>query len=160
MMFQLKLLPTPVPTLKSYLVQFWVRTVEGFNSKISNFCNPGWSMLVQEKTILDIMSKKVLDYIIWICPVLLLVQNSFGLVYSGFGHDQKWHITTALSFYGSQKILGWSKFFVPYQKLIYILRQSQTFSPRSKDDLRLVNTVLVPAQNFFGMPLCTVLFLV
>ena len=37
---------------------------------------------------------------------------------------------------------------LPYQKLIYILRLSQTFCPRPKDDLRLVNSVLVTAQNF------------
>ena len=33
----------------------------------------------------------------------------------------------ALSFYRSQNVLGWSKFFVPDQKFIYILCQSQTF---------------------------------
>ena len=54
---------------------------------------------------------------------------------------------SASSLYGSQKILGWSKFFVPYQRLIYILPQSQTCSPKPKDDLRLVNSVLVPAQK-------------
>ena len=48
----------------------------------------------------------------------------------------------ALSFYRSQNILGWSKLFVPYQKLNYILRLSQTFCPRPRDTLPLVNSVL------------------
>ena len=56
--------------------------------------------------------------------------------------------TYALSFYRSQNILGQSKFFVPYQKLIYILCQSQTFCARPKDDFHIVNSVFVPAQNF------------
>ena len=38
----------------------------------------------------------------------------------------------ALSFYRSQNVLGWSKFFVPDQKFIYILWQSQRFSARQK----------------------------
>ena len=41
----------------------------------------------------------------------------------------------ALSFYRSQNVLGWSKFFVPDQKCIYILYQSQKFCARQKDDL-------------------------
>ena len=34
------------------------------------------------------------------------------------------------AFYGSQNVLGWSKCFVPDQKFIYILWQSQTFCTR------------------------------
>ena len=41
----------------------------------------------------------------------------------------------ALSFYRSQNVLGGSKFFVPDQKFIYVLWQSQTFCARQKDDL-------------------------
>ena len=40
------------------------------------------------------------------------------------------------------------KFFVPDQKFIYILWQSQTFCARQKDDLRSVKLVFVPAQKF------------
>jgi hypothetical protein len=36
---------------------------------------------------------------------------------------------------------------LPYQKLIYILLQSQTFCVRPKDDFHVVNSVFVPAQN-------------
>ena len=36
--------------------------------------------------------------------------------------------TFNLSFYRSQNVLGWSKFFVPDQKFIYILWQSQTLN--------------------------------
>ena len=54
----------------------------------------------------------------------------------------------ALSFYRSQNVLGWSKFFVPDQKFIYILWQSQTFCARQKDDLHSVKLVFVPAQKF------------
>ena len=53
----------------------------------------------------------------------------------------------ALSFYRSQNVLGWSKFFVPDQKFIYILWQSQTFCARQKDDLHSVKLVFVPAQK-------------
>ena len=53
-----------------------------------------------------------------------------------------------LSFYGSKNILGWSKFFVPYQKLIYILRKFQIFCARPKDDFDIASSVFVPAQIF------------
>ena len=56
--------------------------------------------------------------------------------------------TYALSFYRSQNVLGWSKFFVPDQKFIYILWQSQTFCARQKDDLHSVKLFFVPAQKF------------
>ena len=55
----------------------------------------------------------------------------------------------ALSFYRSQNFLGWSKVFVPDQKFIYILWQSQTFFARKKDDLHSVKLVFVLAQKFF-----------
>jgi hypothetical protein len=54
----------------------------------------------------------------------------------------------ALSFYRSQNVLGWSKFFLLEQKIIYILCQSQTFCARQKDDLHSVKLVFVPAQKF------------
>ena len=58
------------------------------------------------------------------------------------------YISNALSFFRSQNVLGWSKFFVPDQKFIYILWQSQTFFARQKDDLHSVKLVFVPAQKF------------
>ena len=57
-------------------------------------------------------------------------------------------ITYALSFYRSQNVLCRSKFFVPDQKFIYILWQSQKFCSRQKDDLHSVKLVFVPAQKF------------
>jgi hypothetical protein len=57
-------------------------------------------------------------------------------------------LTYALSFYWSQNVLGWSKFFVSDQKFIYILWQSQTFCARQKDDLHSVKLVFVPAKKF------------
>ena len=57
------------------------------------------------------------------------------------------HVIYALSFYRSQNVLGWSKFFVPEQKFVYILWQSQTFCAK-KDDLHSVKLVFVPAQIF------------
>ena len=53
----------------------------------------------------------------------------------------------ALSFFRSQRILGWSKLFVPVLKWIGILCKSQTFCARPKDDFHSVNSVFVPAQN-------------
>jgi hypothetical protein len=62
-------------------------------------------------------------------------------------------LTFALSFYRSQNVLGWSKFFVPDQKFIYILRESQTFCARQKDDLHSVKFVseeALKAVKFLG----------
>ena len=59
-----------------------------------------------------------------------------------------WKLAYALSFYRSQYVLGWSKFFVPDQRFNYILWQSQTFCARQKDDLHSVKLVFVPAQKF------------
>ena len=56
--------------------------------------------------------------------------------------------SNALSFYRSQNGLGWSKFFVPDQKFIYILWQSQTFCAWQKNDLHSVKLIFVPAQKF------------
>ena len=56
--------------------------------------------------------------------------------------------STALSFYRSQNVLGRSKFFVPDQKYVYILWQSQTLCARQKDDLHSVKLVFVPAHSF------------
>jgi len=57
-------------------------------------------------------------------------------------------LSYALSFYRSQNVLGWSKFFAPVQKFIYILWQSQTFCARQKHDLHSVKLVFVTAQKF------------
>ena len=57
----------------------------------------------------------------------------------------------ALSFYRFQIVLGWSKYFVPDQKFIYILWQLQTFCARQKYDLQSVKLFLVLAQKFFKM---------
>jgi hypothetical protein len=43
-------------------------------------------------------------------------------------------IDFCLALLRSQNIFSWSKFFVPYQKLIYLLCQFQTFCARTKDD--------------------------
>ena len=63
-------------------------------------------------------------------------------------HSNAHFVTYALSFYRSQNVLGWSKFFVPDQRFIYILWKSQKFCARQKDDLRSVKLVCVPAQKF------------
>ena len=57
-------------------------------------------------------------------------------------------LVNALPFYRYQNVLGWSKFFVPDRKFIYILWQSQTIWARQKDDLHSVKLVFVPAQKF------------
>ena len=56
-------------------------------------------------------------------------------------------ILIALSFCRYQNVLGWSKFFVPDQKFIFILWQSQTFCARQKDDLRSVKLFFVSSQK-------------
>ena len=56
-------------------------------------------------------------------------------------------VTFALSFYRFQKVLGWSKSFVPDQKFIKILWQSQTFCAKQKDDLHSAKLVFVPAKE-------------
>jgi hypothetical protein len=45
------------------------------------------------------------------------------------------------------KFLGWSKFFVPDQRFIYILWQSQKFCARQKDGLHSVRLFFVLAQK-------------
>ena len=67
--------------------------------------------------------------------------------------------TYALSFYRSQNVLGWSKFFVPDQKLIYILLQSQTFCARQKDDLHSVKFLFCFGIKVFEEALNAVKFL-
>ena len=52
-------------------------------------------------------------------------------------------LTNALSFYMSQNIFDWSKFFVLDQKFIYILWQSQSFFAKHKDGLHSVKLVFV-----------------
>ena len=71
------------------------------------------------------------------------------------GHDKfsilGWsgiYICLVLPFTGSKMFSNWSKFFVPNQKCIYILWQSQTFCARQKDDLHSVKLVFVPSQKF------------
>ena len=64
-----------------------------------------------------------------------------------FSQKSKKQQSNALSFYRSQNVLGWSKFFVPDQKFIYILWQSQIFCARQKDDLHSVKLVFVPEQK-------------
>ena len=53
-----------------------------------------------------------------------------------------------MSFYRSQNVLYWSKFFEQAQKIIYTLCQLQTFCARQKDDLHSVKLVFVLAQKF------------
>ena len=65
----------------------------------------------------------------------------------------------ALSFYRSQNVLGWSKCFVPDQKFIYILWQSQTFCARQKDDLHSVKLVFCAGTKVFEEALNIVKFL-
>jgi hypothetical protein len=59
----------------------------------------------------------------------------------------------ALSFYRSKNVLGWSKFFVPDQKFIYILWQSQTFCARQivgLDSVELVFEEALSAKEWTG----------
>ena len=60
----------------------------------------------------------------------------------------KIYLTNALSFYWPQNVLGWSKIFVPEQKVIYMLWQSQKFCTRQKYDLHSVNFFFVLALKF------------
>ena len=58
--------------------------------------------------------------------------------------------TNAMSFYRSQNVLCCSNFFVPDQKFIYILWQSQTFCTRQNDNSRLQNASwLIYALSFY-----------
>ena len=62
-------------------------------------------------------------------------------VFLNFGYSEK-HKEFEKIFH-----LDWSKYFVPDQKFIYILWQSQIPCARQKDDLHSVNLVFVPAQK-------------
>ena len=54
--------------------------------------------------------------------------TAFSAYTKTFVPAEKTNFTNALSFYRSQIVLGWSKFFVPDQKFIYILWQSHALS--------------------------------
>jgi hypothetical protein len=82
-----------------------------------------------------------------VCPKKFeLAQNILGPV-EGQGISIKVS-TYASSFYRSQNILGWSAFFGPGQKLVYILCQSQTFCVTPINDFHSGNLVFVLAQKF------------
>ena len=66
--------------------------------------------------------------------------------------------TCALSLYRSQNVLGWSKFFAPDQKFIYILWQSHTFCAGQKDDLPFVKLVFYAGTKVFEKALNEVKF--
>ena len=78
----------------------------------------------------------------------IFVKDNGRLVAVGGSRGEIFIETIALSFYRSQNVLGWSKFFVPEQKNIYLLWQSQTFCSGQKDDLHSVRLVFVSAQKF------------
>ena len=65
----------------------------------------------------------------------IFVKDNGRLVAVGGSRGEIFIETIALSFYRSQNVLGWSKFFVLEQKIICVLWQSQTFCARQKDDL-------------------------
>ena len=64
--------------------------------------------------------------------VLERLESPKNGLYSFSGY---FHLFNDLSLYRSQNVLGWSKLFVPDQKIIHIMWQSQTFCARKKDDL-------------------------
>ena len=68
-------------------------------------------------------------------------------------------LINALSFYRSQYVLCRFKFFVPDQKFIYILWQSQTFRARLNDDLHSVKLVFCAGTKVFEEALNAVKFL-
>ena len=80
------------------------------------------------------------------CPTLLNLPNDLEM------------ITYALSFYRSQNVLCWSKFFEPDQKFIYVLCQSQTFCARTNDDLHTAKLFFVSVQNFWRGTKCSQIF--
>ena len=81
--------------------------------------------------------------------ILNLLKNVSKNVLCRISWHESWKHTAsfALSFYRSQNVLGWSKFFMPNQKFIYILWQSQTFFARQKDDLHSVKFFFVPNKS-------------
>ena len=83
-------------------------------------------------------------YYKYLCKIYLIKQAIYQLNLFVWSPIVK---SNALSFYRSQNVLCWSKFFELVQKFIYILCQSQTFCARQKDDLHSVKLVFVPAQK-------------
>ena len=66
--------------------------------------------------------------------------------------------TSALSFYRPQNALGWSKLFVPDQKFIYILWQSQIFFARQKYDLHSIKLFFCQHKSFWRGTKCSQIF--
>ena len=67
--------------------------------------------------------------------------------------------TNALSFYRSQNVLCWSKFFVLDQKFIYILCQLKRFCARPIDDLHSVKLVFWAGTKVYEEALNAIKFL-
>ena len=65
-------------------------------------------------------------------PIFLCQTKKMNRILCHFKQFCAGTITYALSFYRSQNVLSWSKFFVPYQKLIYILCQTKRWVSYSK----------------------------
>jgi len=85
----------------------------------------------------------------------------FGQVQKDFQFGQNVEFDSeiiALSFYRSQNVLGWSKFFESNQKFTYILCRSQTFCARPREDFYLLNSFFVPAQIFWSCPKCNSIY--
>ena len=76
----------------------------------------------------------------------------------GIIHILRKHKNYDLSFYRTQNVLGWSEYFVPDQKFIYILWQSQTFCARKKDGLHSVKLILGQHKSFWRSTKCSQIF--
>ena len=117
------------------------------NSKVEMNFQEGQFMYAKRKLVKTVFLRKFLVLIepfvsfVWFCHRPWLNQSP---------QEHSNHLSIALSFYRSQNVLCWSKIFVPEQKIVYILWQSQKFCARQKDDLHLVKLVFVPVQIFWA----------
>ena len=90
-----------------------------------------------------------------LCPSSSHLCLWFSMVIVSSSNLQSWKgaknalLSIALSFYRSQNVLCWSKFFVSDQKFIYILCQSQRFCTRQKYDLASVKLFLYRHKKQF-----------
>ena len=123
-------------------------------SKIQSWNYESWSFFFFENKFIDAQRCKLTLVLIskfwtktsgFLCLVLLQVPKCFVPVQIFWASPKIWLHLVPLQkllcwhknqFYRFQNVLCQSKFFVSYQKFIYILCQSQTFCARTKNDLK------------------------
>ena len=153
------------PICLPHAQKFWISMKKGFLWRPQSVIVPmrisPLSVIVTSLCINLTHAQDTVQYLIYIGNIFprsfCNIQQSFmqvGYIHVG-ANPGFWQMSqegqimyTTLSFYRLQNVLGWSKYFVTDQKLIYILCQSQTFCARLKDNFHICLVLLQVPKNF------------